>query len=113
MDYWVDCRRPGLGGRILARNLMKLREELQEYFGQLNEIAMGLHPKKIAEIPEAFVRYRQRKDFGIPYVDGGLLDQPYIWVQEDGVISSFLKEWKTAPTKSKDEEWLTSPDLSM
>lgn len=73
---------------------------------------MGLHPIDFIPIPESLVRYLQRKEIGIPYVDGGVLDQPYIWMQEDGVIINFLKEWKAAPGKSKDEEWLTSPDLT-
>jgi hypothetical protein len=40
------------------------------------------------------VRYEQAKELGVPYVAGGLLDQPYIWMEEHGVIKNFLAEWK-------------------
>jgi hypothetical protein len=110
LDHGLDTGGPRPGGRVLSQWLLNLREALENYFGYLNEIASGLHPTEIPDKPNALIRYSQRKEMGIPYIDGGLLDQPYIWVQEDGVISSFLKEWKAAPTKSKDDEWLMSPD---
>lgn len=40
------------------------------------------------------MRYDQAKSLGLPYVAGGLLDQPWIWVQEHGVIEQFLREWE-------------------
>jgi hypothetical protein len=68
---------------------------LLDYYGQGNEIRANIkiNPEDVIEKPEALVRYEQSKDLGIPYVAGGVLDQPYIWMQEHGVIQQFLKEW--------------------
>ena len=81
---------------ILARYLEDLKSELWEYYGQLNEIRMGLKvdPETAIAKPEELIRYEQAKDLGIPYVDGGLQDQPYIWLMEHGVINRFLDEWE-------------------
>ena len=73
---------------------------------------MKIKPEERIEMPEALIRYFQRKEYGIPYVDGGLLDQPFLWVQEDGVISNFLKEWEQVHKNSNptsrggDDSWL-------
>lgn len=66
-----------------------------DYYGQLNEIQLGLKPKPEDKIekPEALVRYELAMDFHIPYVDGGLLDQPFIWMKEHSTIAQFLREW--------------------
>lgn len=40
------------------------------------------------------MRFEQAKALGVPYVAGGLQDQPYLWVQEHGVIIQFLQEWQ-------------------
>lgn len=49
--------------------------------------------KDVMDKPEALERYQMSKSLGVPYVAGGLLDQPWIWVQEHGVIETFLQEW--------------------
>lgn len=69
-----------------------------DFYGQSNEIRLNIKikPEDIIEKPEALERYEQAKELGLPYVAGGLLDQPYIWIQEHGVIQQFLKEWKVA-----------------
>ena len=56
---------------------------------------MGLKPKPEDKIqkPEGLVRYELHKDLGIPYVDGGLQDQPFIWIKIHGVVAQFLQEW--------------------
>lgn len=73
-----------------------LRNILFEYYGQSNEVRLNIKikPEDIVEKPEALVRYEQARDLGIPYVAGGLLDQPYIWMQEHGIIKQFLSEWE-------------------
>lgn len=38
------------------------------------------------------MRYEQARSLGIPYRVGGLEDQPYLWMQEHGVIYAFLQE---------------------
>lgn len=76
------------GGRTLEERLNELQVALQDYFGALNELAMG-HPGlsvKVPEKPEALVLYQQCEKLGLPLVSGGLMDQPHIWLQEVAVI---------------------------
>ena len=67
-----------------------------DYFGQLNEIRQGIKPKPEDRIekPDALIRYELAQSLGVPYVEGGLQDQPYWWMKEHGVIIQFLSEWK-------------------
>jgi hypothetical protein len=75
--------------------LFELVDTLREFYGQSNELRLNIKikPEDIVEKPEALERYEQARDLGLPYVAGGLLDQPYLWVQEHGAIQQFLKEW--------------------
>lgn len=57
----------------------------------MNEIRQGLHPKPFPK-PEPLIRYEQAQSLSIPYRAGGLEDQPYLWMQEHGLILAFLKE---------------------
>lgn len=83
------------GGRWLAHYLRELQQQLWDYFGQLNEISLGLKPKPEDRIekPQALVRYELTKELVVPYVAGGLQDQPFIWIKEHSVIRQFLQEW--------------------
>jgi len=69
---------------------------LWDYFGQLNEIKEQIKIKPEDRIwkPEALIRYEQAKELNVPYVSGGLQDQPYLWMQEHAVISQFLAKWR-------------------
>lgn len=80
----------------VSAKLDELRTTLWNYFGQQNEIQAGSKPKpdEVIEKPAALVRYEMSKSLGIPYLSGGLMDQPYMWVQEHAVINNFLAEWK-------------------
>lgn len=76
------------GGSKLEEGLQALQVALQDYYGALNELAMG-HPGmnvKIPEKPEALVLYQQCEKLGLPLVSGGLMAQPFIWLQEVAVI---------------------------
>jgi len=68
---------------------------LWDYFGQANERAEGIKVTEEERVdkPKALTRYEQIQELHIPYVDGGLMDQPYLWMQQHGVIKSFLVEW--------------------
>lgn len=74
-----------LGGSKLEGELQDLRKELENYFGFMNEVRMGL-TTKIPEPPEALVRWHQCQTTGLPLVAGGLLDQPHIWLRELAVV---------------------------
>lgn len=79
----------------MSQELDKLKTTLWDYYGQRNEIAAGIKikPENIIEKPEALTRYEQIQDLNIPYVLGGLVDQPYLWMLQHGVIKNFLMEW--------------------
>lgn len=86
--------------------MRELEAILWDYYGQLNEIAAGVKPKPedVIEKPEALMRYEQVRALNIPYVAGGLEDQPYITLMEDGVVEMFLKAWKGIQ-KRQEQQW--------
>ena len=71
-----------VGGSGVAEGIKALREALKEYFGVLSSIKDGLPVKAVPEKPEALIKYDQCKAMGIPLVEGGLRDQPHIWLYE-------------------------------
>jgi len=73
------------GGRFVEGELEKLRAELRNYHGVLNELREGLHPR-IPEKPEALLLWQQCQALGLPLVAGGLMDQPHIWLLEVAII---------------------------
>ena len=68
---------------------------LWDYFGQQNELKerIKIAPEDLIRKPEALIRYEQSKELGIPYVEGGVVDQPFIWMQEHAVIAQFFIQW--------------------
>ena len=81
---------------MLSHEMEELKAILWDYYGQLNELRLNIKIKPEDRVwkPEALIRYDQARDLGIPYVAGGLMDQPYYWMQEHGIIAQFLREWK-------------------
>jgi len=73
------------GGIILSEKLNELEAALREYYGAINEIRMGLRAK-VPKKPDALVMHEKCKALGIPLVEGGVMNQPYIWLQELAVI---------------------------
>ena len=74
------------GGAIVSERLDELEAALRDYFGALNEVNMGLKVRKMPPKPKAFVQYERCKTLGIPLVEGGVMNQPYLWLQELAVI---------------------------
>lgn len=62
-----------------------------EYYGTLNEVKLGLEVP-MPEKPEAMILYEQCAEFGIPLVEGGIMDQPFIWLQEYKIVADFKKQ---------------------
>lgn len=73
------------GGSKLEGGLRELEAALHEYFGGLNEILAGLN-RKPPEKPEALILWEKCQAMGVQLVDGGLIDQPFIWLQEVRVV---------------------------
>lgn len=78
----------------------ELKTRLWDYFGQLNEIKQGISikPEEKFEKPDALIRYELAQSLGVPYVDGGLSDQPWEWMKEHSVIVQFIQEWQAVET---------------
>ena len=79
------------GGSLLAQNLLELQEALGEYYGALNELKHGLEAT-VPEKPEALILYDQIKEFGVPLVSGGVLEQPWIFMQEYKIVDNIVKQ---------------------
>jgi hypothetical protein len=75
-----------IGGSVVEGKLNELRVALQEYYGGLNELKVGLR-KEPPEMPEALKLWKKCKKLGIPLVAGGVLEQPHIWLLEVGVVT--------------------------
>lgn len=73
------------GGIAVSELLSNLEADLRDYYGALNEIKMGLKAK-LPPKPEALIRYEQCQALGLPLVSGGVIDQPYLWLQELAVV---------------------------
>lgn len=76
-----------LGGRRVRDILKTLRQELEDYFGSINELKDGLR-KDLLPKPAELSLYEMVKSTGLPLVAGGLLDQPHIWLMQWEVIES-------------------------
>jgi len=47
----------------------------------------------------ALIRYEQCEAMGIPLVQGGLLDQPHIWLMEYGIVKHALLIWEAMQSR--------------
>ncbi len=81
-----------------------LRSELRNYYGALNEIEMGLKPAKIPEKPEALALFEQCQALHIPLVQGGVRDQPHIWLMEYAVCAQERELWQALREASRRQE---------
>ena len=59
-------------------------EELEEYYGKLNELRNGLTVGEIVT-PEILIYLEMCESNGIPLVEGGLLNQPHIFLIEASI----------------------------
>jgi hypothetical protein len=87
------------GGRLISEALENLKLEIDEYYAKLNEIKnvslKNPYAKiEIPDLPEALELYEMCTEMHIPLVDGGLLDQPNIWLLEYGICKKRKEIWK-------------------
>ena len=62
-----------------------------DYFGTINELKHGLEAS-LPSKPEALILYEQIKEFGVPVVHGGIMDQPWIFMQEYKIVDNVVKQ---------------------
>lgn len=92
------------GDLALAEKLSELDEALQNYFGSIAEVRLGLRTI-IPDKPEALILTEQCKDLGLPLVQGGIEDQPYIWMKEYAICvqtKALFEAINKAQEKNKD-----------
>lgn len=89
------------GGSRLAGGLEKLRLALYDYYGALNELKTLSEAQpylastvKIPQKPEALILWEQCQRLNLPLVEGGLEDQPHIWLEEIAVIEDVKQEFQ-------------------
>jgi hypothetical protein len=82
-----------LGGRAVAAKLEALRNALYDYYGAINELKVLLESQPhtlpnivIPEKPEALKLWEQCNTMNLPLYDGGVMDQPHIWLEEWAIV---------------------------
>ena len=88
------------GGRIVGGALADLRSAIADHYGALAEIREGL-PVAIPDKPDALVFYEMTIDMGIPLVNGGLRDQPHIWMMEYKICKNEVTIWEAVKNQKK------------
>lgn len=73
------------GGLILAGVLENLQTELENYFGYLNELKMGLQADPVDK-PDALGMVELMESMHVPLVAGGVMDQPHIWLLQYNLV---------------------------
>lgn len=92
------------GGSAVADKLKELREYLYNYFGTLNEVSMlGYGTSEIPAKPEVLIRDEQCQALGLPLVAGGVIDQPYIWMQELAVLREVQAVFRAMEAKNQQQ----------
>ena len=97
------------GGLILSEKLKELERALGEYYGAINEIKMKIRAKMPPK-PEALVTYEKCKALGIPLVEGGVMNQPYIWLQELAVVIDQETLFDLIEKRQQEEERMRSQE---
>jgi hypothetical protein len=65
------------GKRLIEDILDQISDDIQEYYGLLNELKMGAISKP-PEKPDILELYQSWKRSGLPFLAGGYVDQPYL-----------------------------------
>jgi hypothetical protein len=82
-------------GEIRAGNILdKLQEDITEYYGQKNEIKVGVRtipPQK----PDILVVYDTCRTQRLPLLAGGLMDQPHFWLMQYEVIEQTIERLRS------------------
>jgi hypothetical protein len=74
------------GGSLVVERLEKIRLEIREYYGQLNEIRAGLKPKDPIFKPDYLREWELCRQWHVMLNAGGLVDQPYLWLLEMEIV---------------------------
>lgn len=61
----------------------------------MNEIKAGVKPDKPPEKPVAYILYEQCKELNLPLLEGGIMDQPHIWLMQWAVCMQREALWRS------------------
>lgn len=90
------------GRKLVEDGLEILRDTIREYYGCLNELKAGIKPNPMVEMPDAMYLYEQCVSMKMPLLDGGILDQPVIWLLEWNAVHIQKTIMESLPSLSGD-----------
>lgn len=84
------------GGRGLGEILEDLQVDVANYLGMLNQLAAGLRlsVEERYEMPPELRKFYQMEATHLSVWEGGLEDQPHIWLLMLGVLSNTVKTFE-------------------
>lgn len=88
------------GGIILGELIEDLENRIDEYFGSVNEIRLGFR-KVAADKPPELILYEQLIELQIPLIEGGLMDQPHIWIIQYATCKNRTAMWRSIMENAK------------
>ena len=97
--------RGGNGGIVLQEELKALQMELENFYGQQAEIRSGLKLEDpVVAKPLELIRYEMVKEFGLQVWEGGLMDQPHIWLLQYRVVDNVTRIFALIKQKADEAE---------
>lgn len=92
------------GIELLEQGLKTLEETLLNYYGAITEIRNN-RKVPVPDMPESAILAEQIQQTGHLYFDGGLADQPYLFMKEIKVCIDirdlFRRQWEVADREIK------------
>lgn len=92
------------GDTLIANNLLKIKEDIQEYYNKMNLVAFsppGAHNETIPEKP-AILEYVEQIEFtGHLLMPGGLMQQPHIFMKEYNMAVAMKKMFESISQNNK------------
>lgn len=81
------------GGTVLRGITEDLETRLENYLGSLNEIRLGLRQQS-EEKPAELIVYEQIVELKQPLLEGGIMDQPHIWLMQYAICKNHIETWR-------------------
>lgn len=90
----------------LSPIIQDLSDRLDEYFGALNEYIMGARssPSDLPPKPPELILYEQTTRMGVQVCAGGIIDQPYIWMEQWAVCDIKSRVWEATKPKPRSDD---------
>lgn len=91
---------------ILRGKLNEFQSKVEAYLGMLNQLKVGLNvaEEERVEKPPELKKYEQTLALGLPVWQGGLQDQPHIWLEQVGIMRALLAVFQVADKTSSEKK---------